>query len=244
MNNVPHSLTYTRFKRYFFSYLDCLQAEFLAGLLACFILTANVHAGGTTASQTMKLRAVVLDPMEICTVTFDNAAGDTVSFGRVMPYQILGSPNDTSLNTLLTTSNFNGVYDTREPMAILKLSCTANYQPAFTAFSIKYGNASQDVTMANSTIRGFKLDHALNQDVLAFDIYVQDRYALSWGRPGSYVSPGEERRLNPLSFQQNASGYYVAYMDIFPGLYWIDATNKNSASGTISTSVDFVVTMN
>jgi hypothetical protein len=97
--------------------------------------------------------------------------------------------------------------------------------------------------MANSTIRGFKLDAVLNQDVLAFNIHVQDRFALAGGRPTFYVSPGQERHFNPVSFQ-NVSGNYVAYLDISPGLYWIDATNKNSASGTISRSVDFVLTLN
>lgn len=229
--------------RYFLSYVDCLRAELLVGLLACFTLTTNAYAAGVTASQTMKLKALVSNPLETCTVTFDNAAGNTVSFGRVSPSEIQRSPNDTSLNTLIATSNFNGVYDTREPMAVLKLSCTANYPPQFNAFSIKYGNVSQDVVMANSTIKGFKLDHALNQDVLAFEIYVQDRHALSAGYQTSYVSPGQERRLTTVSFQ-NINANYVAYLDIFPGLYWIDETNKNSASGTISTSVDFVVTMN
>lgn len=97
--------------------------------------------------------------------------------------------------------------------------------------------------MANSTIKGFKLDNVLNQDVLAFNIHVQDRYALAWGRPSFYVSPGQERFFNPMSFQ-NINGNYIAYLDIFPGLYWIDAANKNSTSGTIRTSVDFVLTLN
>lgn len=222
-----------------------LNARFVAVslLIAVFGFVTPAYAIDAVSPQNLKLKGIVRTSPVQCLVSFDNAGADSVSFGQVIPYQIKAAPTDTTLNTLIATSNFHGVYDTREPMAILKISCNQISPPNPTSFQVQYGKLAQKVAMANSTISAFKLDGTLNQDVLAFGMYVQDRHALSVGRQGAYVTPGDSRLLIPWSFAEE-SGRYNAYMEIFPGLYWIDSANTTSSAGTATSSIDFVVTIN
>lgn len=160
------------------------------------------------------------------------------------PTQVQAAPAgaSASIDSVFASSNFNRVYDGRSPMAVLKISCASLSPPDAAAFRIQVGQPAQAVPLPPSGITAFRLDGGPNQPLLAFAVWMRDRNSGQAGRLDRYALPGGSVPLFADSFTPDA-GRFSASIQLFPALYWINTANRNSAPGTVTTSVNLVVTI-
>jgi type 1 fimbria pilin len=217
---------------------------FRALLLHCLAATSHAWAATAVGPQTLHMRATVEEVPIDCSVGFSGVSGDSASFGSVTPAQIRSAPSgaSASMDSVFAYSNFNGVYDGRRPMAVLRISCASLSPPDATAFRVQYGVAAQGVPLPPSGITGYRLDGGPNLSLLAFGVWARDLNSSNPGRVNQYAIPGSTVPLFADSFTPDA-GRFSTTIEIFPALYWINPANTNSAPGTITTSVNFVITI-
>ncbi|MEG1467756.1 MAG: hypothetical protein RSA68_12780 [Hafnia sp.] len=216
-------------------------ALFLSIILSVFFY--SVSADVSAIPQDMQLRALVEESPIACKVGFDGDKGDYVNFGKITPSQINDAPTGgaLSINDVFITSNFNNIYDSKDPLAVLTVSCSGEQDINPEAVKIQYGTSGQKAILS-SQVNGYQLDSGPNQPFLAFALYARDKNSTSQGKLDQYILPGQFSPLETDSFITNGDVSSASIL-LYPALYWRDNTGKNTAPGIITTSIDFVVTI-
>lgn len=91
-------------------------------------------------------------------------------------------------------------------------------------------------------INGFLIDSGLNQPFLGFALYGRDKNSSMEGKLDRYIDPDLSSPLEVDSFVKK-DGTSSASILLYPALYWRDTIDRNTESGFITTSIDFVVTL-
>lgn len=223
--------------------INSILSQCVKILFVLYFFLSPVCAEIGTAPQNMQLRASIEDIPMSCKIGFDGDKGNYVNFGRITPSQINNAPvaGTQSVSDIFSTSNFNNVYDSKEPLAILTISCDGENEVAADSIKIQYGTSGQKVILSQY-INGFLIDSGPNQPFLGFALYGRDKNSSMEGKLDRYIEPGLSSPLEADSFVTK-DGTSSASILLYPALYWRDTNDKNTAPGVITTSIDFVVTL-